>query len=70
LKNGEPIFDVREVDDEVGGIRVVQEVCPSSFSPFESVTLFFLLIFPYNALEKPSDIFLWSAIVEGSGADV
>jgi hypothetical protein len=26
LKNGEPIFDVREVDDEGGGIKVVQEV--------------------------------------------
>jgi hypothetical protein len=28
LTNGEPIFDVREVDDEGGGIKVVQEVCP------------------------------------------
>jgi len=31
LKNGEPIFDVREVEDEGGGIKVVQEVCLSCF---------------------------------------
>ena len=43
LKNGEPIFDVREMEGEGGGIKVVQEVCLSFLlhtfrtpSPFSS----------------------------------
>jgi hypothetical protein len=69
LKNGEPIFDVREVGDEGGGIKVVQEVCPFFF-PHTSSSPSYLLAYPYDALEKLSDIFCVSTIVEGSGADV
>lgn len=30
MRNGEPVFDVRELEGEGGGIKVVQEVCFSS----------------------------------------
>jgi hypothetical protein len=36
LKNGEPIFDVREVENEGGGMKVVQEVCPYFYTFFLS----------------------------------
>jgi hypothetical protein len=37
LRNGEPIFDVREVENEGGGIKVVQEVCPFFYTFFLSL---------------------------------
>jgi hypothetical protein len=60
---------VREVDDEGGGIKVVQEVC-LSFFPHTSSSPSSLLTSPYNALEGLLNMCWVSTIVEGSGADV
>ena len=49
LENGEPIFDVREVENEGGGIKVFQEVC--------------LTFFPYTCLSpSPSSSQLYIAV--------
>jgi len=54
LERGEPIFDVREIEDEGGGIKVVQEVCPLSLSLLQH-SLCFLLSAPLSLAESTDD---------------